>query len=196
MGTANITRMRAGVLATVAIAAAAIVPAHASGTAGGTATATSNCAGADAFPGQVSRQQIRSATLCLINAERRARGLRGLRHNRRLGLAAQRHANDMARNDYFSHDSLDGRDFVDRIVRAGYVSRRSGGWSLGENLAWGSGIESTPRRIVAAWMGSEGHRYNILRRVYREIGFGLARDTPVAGLSNGATYATSFGRRR
>ena len=32
----------------------------------------------------------------------------------------------------------DGDTFVDRIIGAGYA-RRNGGWTLGGNLAWGTG---------------------------------------------------------
>ena len=77
----------------------------------------------------------------------------------------------MVANRYFDHQSRDGRDVVDRIRATGYIpsDRR---WTVGENLAWGTGTLATPRNIVAAWMNSQGHRENILRAEFREIGFG------------------------
>lgn len=153
------------------------------------------CASSSANPHAVAYTAARSAVLCLLNRERRKRGLSGLRYNRRLAKAAGRHAWDMVRKGYFAHDSLDGRDFVDRIMRTRYVRGRRGGWILGENLAWGSGSRATPRSIVRAWMRSRGHRRNILSRRYREIGVALVLRAPVRGQGRAVTYVTEFGRR-
>jgi len=62
--------------------AAADAAARASGPAG--------CASSSANPHVVAYTSARSATLCLLNQERRKRGLRGLRYNRRLATAASR----------------------------------------------------------------------------------------------------------
>jgi uncharacterized protein YkwD len=35
-------------------------------------------------------------------------------------------------------------------------------WHVAENIAWGTGPNSTPRSIVADWMASPEHRANIL----------------------------------
>jgi uncharacterized protein YkwD len=182
------SRVRSPLLACAAVAASMLVPASAS-------AATSGCASASAEPHAARYVAVRGATLCLINAERRKRGLPKLRFNRRLAKAAGRHARDMVRGEYFSHDSPNGSDFVDRIRRAGYLRGRSGGWSLGENLAWGSGSLASPRSIVRAWMRSSGHRHNILNRRFREIGVALVLDAPVDGVDRAATYVMEFGRR-
>lgn len=177
------------------VAAALAGPAAATAQAEATAGAAS-CAGASVHPDDLNRAQERRATLCLINAERRERDREPLRHNARLALAGDRHVRDMVAHDYFAHDSRDGRDFVDRIVAAGYVSRRSRGWILGENLAWGLGRSATPRAIVRAWMNSRPHRANILHRGFREIGIAVVPGTPTGDDEQGATYATEFGARR
>jgi len=173
--------------ALAACAIAVIAPAPASAQA---------CGNSQADPTIESALVIRDATLCLLNAQRAQQGLRSLAPNRRLALAAKRHAQDMVARDYFSHDSLDGRDFVTRIVRASYVRRGDGGWTLGENLAWGSYELATPSAIVDAWMNSPGHRANILNGRFREIGFGLAVGAPIPDDAAAATYATEFGTRR
>jgi uncharacterized protein YkwD len=98
----------------------------------------------------------------------------------------------MASKRYFSHNSLNGSSFVDRIRRTGYL-RGARSWNVGENIAWGSGRLSTPRAIARAWMNSPGHRANILSRSFRSIGIGIASGTPSGG--GGATYTTDFGRR-
>ena len=155
-----------------------------------------DCAKASAAPGEASHKQMARSTLCLVNAERRQRGLKKLKLNKRLSKAARRHARDMARKNYFSHTSLNGATFVDRIRRAGYL-RGARSWNVGENLAWGSGALSTARATVRAWMRSRGHRRNILTAQWRQMGIGIAFDAPQnVGNRPAATYATTFGRKR
>src|SRR5918997_4782785 len=118
----------AAALATALVALLIVAP---------TASAAGACGAANAAASQVSKRAIVRATLCVLNAERARHRLRPLRLNRRLSKAARRHARDMARRKYFSHDSLGGGSFVDRIRRAGYL-RGARTWFVGENLAWGS----------------------------------------------------------
>ena len=156
--------------------------------------ASAACGSSSAMAGQVSRAALASSTICLVNAERAQRGLRPLRLNHRLSRASRGHARDMVRRSYFSHDSISGASFVDRIRRAGYLRGRQA-WIIGENLAWGSGNRSTPAAIVRAWMQSPGHRANILQRRFREIGIGLVGGAPRRVPGPAATYATDFGAR-
>jgi uncharacterized protein YkwD len=153
------------------------------------------CQSASASPASVSKRTAVRATLCVLNAQRARLGVRPLRLDRRLSRAARRHARDMARRNYFSHDSLGGASFVDRIRRAGYL-RRARSWTVGENLAWGTGRRSSPRSILAGWMNSPGHRANILNGSFSELGIGLAKGAPIRGGGRrAATYATDFGSR-
>lgn len=149
-----------------------------------------SCAGAGVEPGNASPVVVRDATLCMLNRQRAAHGLRPLRHERRLALAAHRHVRDMIKGGYFAHQSRSGTNFVQRIQRTGYA--RGSSWRLGENLAWGEGVEGSPNAIVAAWMESPGHRRNVLGP-YREVGIGLAAGAPVAGRGPSTTFATDFG---
>lgn len=144
-------------------------------------------------PGAASKHDVVVAVHCLLNEQRARRGLRKLKLHWRLSRAARRHAEDMARRNYFSHTSLSGASFLDRIRRTGYLSGARA-WTAGENIAWGSGHLGTPRAIVRAWMRSSGHRRNILARRFRHLGLGVAYDTPVGGL-RGATYVNTFGSR-
>lgn len=83
-----------------------------------------------------------------------------------LGLAAQRHAQDMADNDYFSHYSLDGRSFVDRIRATPYA-----GDPGGENIA--SGFRSAAD-VMQGWLNSPGHCTNLMNEDFDHVGLGLA----------------------
>ena len=66
-----------------------------------------------------------------------------------------------------------GSTFVDRIARAALRHAPNHGWTLGENLAWGTGDLATAAGVMRAWMNSPGHRANILKRAYREVGIGI-----------------------
>ena len=156
------------------------------------ASAAGSCGAANASASSASKRALTRATLCVLNAERRKRGLRPLRLNRRLSAAARAHSRAMARRRFFSHDSLGGASFVDRIRHTGYL-RGARSWTVGENIAYGSGRLSSPRAIGRAWMNSAGHRANILSRSYRSIGIGIAAGTPFG--PRGGTYTTDFGRR-
>jgi uncharacterized protein YkwD len=46
---------------------------------------------------------------------------------------------------------------------------------------------------MTAWMASEGHRENILKGAYRELGFGLSTGTPTG--TAGITVSAEFGAR-
>jgi uncharacterized protein YkwD len=153
------------------------------------------CESANATPASASKRTMVRATLCVLNQQRAKHGLRPLKLNKKLSRAARRHARDMDRRNYFSHDSLGGGSFVDRIRRAGYL-RGARRWSVGENLAWGTHGNSAPRTITQMWMNSPGHRANILSPSFREIGIGVAYGAPVAGGGKpAATYATDFGAK-
>lgn len=152
--------------------------------------AASTCSRADHSPAALGESGTARATLCLLNHERASRGLRKLGSDARLRRAADGHAGDMVARGYFAHDSKSGASFVTRIKRTGWTrSRRS--WQLGENIGWGSGSRATPRSMVSDWMGSRGHRSNILARRFRVIGIGVAAGAPTG--DSGATYATDFG---
>ena len=180
-----VTRLAITALACLLFAA---LPAAAS------ADSPSNCADADLSPSVADLPQIESATFCLLNAERRSRGLTALRVNGRLRNAAVAHSRDMVANHYFAHEDQSGGGPEDRIAHAGYLPRY-GPWVIGENIAWGTDYLATPREIVRAWMNSTPHRHNILYSDFREIGIGVAIGVPDPSLGDGATYSTEFGAK-
>jgi len=158
------------------------------------AAGSARCSGTGLAPSGQNIAKVRSATLCLLNAERAERGLAKLRTNRSLQAAASRYASRMSRQDFFAHVAPDGSSMVDRIRSTRYL-RSVRRWSVGENLAWGAGARATPVQTVAAWMRSPGHKRNILDRRFREIGLGITTGAPVRGQGDAATYVTNFGQR-
>jgi hypothetical protein len=119
-----------------------------------------------AIPLQAS--QFEDELLRLVNLEREKVGLSALSLSPKLGNAAQKHAEDMATNLYFSHTGQNGSSVSDRTKAVGYESG-----FVGENIAAGG---STPAETMNQWMNSQGHRENILRKEYQAIGFGYSFD--------------------
>ena len=158
------------------------------------ARASHECANADLEATKDNLREIRAAIVCLHNQVRAQRGLPALRENKRLRKAALGHSRDMVEDRYFEHTTPKGVTMVDRILSARYV-RDDEGWTLGENLVWGTGSFGTPRGAVDAWMDSPGHRANLLRRAFREMGVGVVLGVPVAD-GGGTTYTVDFGVRR
>lgn len=148
------------------------------------------------MPANDNGASLRSATLCLVNAERAKRGLAPLAPNVHLGKAAQNYSLAMVRQSFFDHVSPSGSTLLSRIKRGTRYLRGARNYSLGENIAWGSGEFASPQQTVNGWMESAGHRANILNRRFRHIGVGVAFGAPEddQGMP-AATYTTDFGQR-
>lgn len=125
-----------------------------------------------------------SDVIDLVNAKRQAEGLHALQYDARLAGAARLHSEDMAQQNYFDHDSLDGRNFYERILDAGYDYK-----TCGENIAAGY---SSPQAVVSAWLNSSGHRANILSPNFCDIGVGYAE---VSGSAFRHYWTQDFGRQ-
>lgn len=90
-----------------------------------------------------------------------------------LSAAAQAKADDMAKNNYWSHNSPSGKTPWSFIGESGYQYQ-----SAGENLAYGFKNASG---VVAGWMNSAEHRANILNSSYKHVGFGIANSPNFQG---------------
>jgi uncharacterized protein YkwD len=119
---------------------------------------------------------FRADTLRLVNARRAAGASCGdhgsfgpagpLAWNGALEQAAYGHSSDMAAQDYFAHESQDGRTPADRVSATGYA------WSaIGENIAAGYADVAA---VVDGWMASPGHCANIMNAGFRELGMACA----------------------
>ncbi len=80
----------------------------------------------------------------------------------------------MAKNRYFSHNSPTYGSAFDMMKDYGISYM-----TAGENIAKG---QKSAEAVMNAWMNSQGHRANILRDRYTELGVGYAVD------ENGTTY--------
>jgi uncharacterized protein YkwD len=174
--------------AVVAIAVAGIALLFSAGPA-----SAAECKGASVPAYELSSKSAARATLCLINKERRARGVGSLAASADAREAAAAHSAVMVRERCFSHVCPGEGDLLQRLSRADYLPCNCS-WGVAENIGYGFGRDSSPRSMVAAWMGSPLHRLNMLNRAYEHIGVGIRRGSPSGG-SDAATYTTDFGYR-
>ena len=139
----------------------ALVPSRALILTAGLAVAITLCGKAQS----ASLTRNEASLLRAMNEVRGATGLRPLRVDPRLEIAARNHSAKMLRVQAMFHGN-----FVLRIRRVGVKAP-----TIGENLAWGTGSLARARKIVALWLASPEHRANLLRRGYRTVGVGVRR---------------------
>lgn len=105
-----------------------------------------------------------------VNAHRTGRGLTALAVSPTLTAAAEWKARHMAQYGYMQHDDPAppvARTPFERMHACGYPEQAL----AGENIA--AGYETTAS-VMAAWLGSGGHRANIERPEFRALGVGVA----------------------
>ena len=151
------------------------------------------CANTDLVPDAGNLELIRAAVFCLHNQVRAQNGLATLAENGALAAAGKSHSDDMVARGYFEHTTPEGGTFDQRILAAGYGNRFDG-WALGENLIWSTGRLATPAALMQSWMNSPGHRENIVKAGFRELGLGIRLGTP-NGAPDGVTVSAEFGAR-
>jgi uncharacterized protein YkwD len=133
-----------------------------------------------------------------LNRVRAVHGLRPLRPSRALSVSSRRHSSQMGRRGFFDHDSADGTPFWRRIERF-YGDDGFRSWAVGENIFWQSPRTPAALSVVRTWLGSPGHRENVLSRQWREVGVGVVSLSSAPGVYGGApvTIVTvDFGNRQ
>lgn len=101
----------------------------------------------------------------LSNDERIKAGLPALVLDPKLMASASDKCDDMVERDYWSHDTPDGTEpwsFIQHYTNDFYAA--------GENLAYGF---SNAKVVTQGWMNSPGHRENILRSDYTNVGYAV-----------------------
>jgi len=147
------------------------------------------CPHSGKLPRPAAIEETRAAVLCLLNAERAKHGLHPLARNLLLELSSQRHSDDMATRKFFSHDAPEGTDPQARMKAEGYPLP----WT-GENLYMGTNAAASPVEALDGWMNSPGHRANILRPQFTQVGVGVAYSSAKPGDPDPAgVYTTNFG---
>lgn len=105
----------------------------------------------------------------LINQVRMGNEAQSLTFSETLSQVARFRACDMFNRNYFSHYTPEGTN-VFNLMRNWKIKFKYGG----ENLAKGKPASyTTAERIVNAWMASDLHKVNLVRKVYRKVGVGI-----------------------
>ena len=128
--------------------------------------------------------QTERSLLSVVNEVRGNHGLRPLNVDPALARAARSYTATMLRTGVFTHGDMFGR-----LSRSG-----AAGPMYGENLAWGTGPYATARQVVRGWMGSPGHRANLLRPGWTRIGLGALKGT-FAGYRGATVFTADFAGR-
>lgn len=120
---------------------------------------------APAAPASGCGSALEHEVLELVNAERARYGKPALLCEPAAADVARRFSGAMCSQRFFSHIAPDGSTPVSRLDAAGirYVS-------AGENIAAG---QKTAAQVMGAWIGSSGHRANILG-AFSHLGVGYA----------------------
>lgn len=113
------------------------------------------------YSSEITVQKVLAST----NAERQKLGLPALKYNATLSQSATQKAEDMFADNYWAHNSPDGKDPWYFFKLAGYKYSVAG-----ENLA--RDFYDT-ESMMKAWMKSPTHRENIVNKKYQEIGVGV-----------------------
>ena len=114
----------------------------------------------------VSGALTRDGIIAQTNAQRVENGFTALTGDGRLDAAAQAKVDDMFKRQFFEHVSPTGESASTLVSQTGYTF-----FLVGENLALGNYKDD--QDVVTAWMNSEGHRENILRAEFVQIGVGI-----------------------
>lgn len=109
-----------------------------------------------------------TATFNQVNAERTSRSISALTLHSGLRDVARAHSQDMVNRNFFDHTNPNGQSPGDRVTAAGI------GWtSVAENIAWNN-YPDPVTTAVTGWMGSTGHRANILDNTFTHSAVGIA----------------------
>jgi uncharacterized protein YkwD len=132
---------------------------------------------ADSYSGADESQLI-----ALTNQARASAGLAALKVDATLKSIARWRSKDMAVRNYFDHKipSPPGGNVFREMDRRGYCYHVAG-----ENIGWNNSSDSTAtQKIMSAFMGSPGHKANILGKGWDHIAVGAYKE------ANGNHYWT------
>ena len=127
-----------------------------------------------------SLDELQTQALELVNRDRQRNNLAPLVADPLITKTAQGHAEDMAKRNFYGHDTPEGKSPTDRYQALG------GKRGVGENIVV---LPRSPHfslnyglveRFQKSWMYSDGHRKNLLTPDYTKFGYGIATNPGTA----------------
>ena len=127
-------------------------------------------------PGYADEAQVKSLPsdpavqefVRLVNAKRRSLGCPELKWDGRVAAIASAHSADMDSMNFFSHINPDGKGPFERLQGSNVAFS-----AVAENIAFGP---KTGQEAYNNWMGSPGHRRNMLDCRFTRHGVGRVGD--------------------
>lgn len=113
---------------------------------------------------QIVKEESNQSHILLLNLhndKRKSKGLEDLKIDKNLCNYAQKHAEKMANKNSLYHSRMSD------------LLKESKGSFVGENIAYG---QKTEQEVLNSWMKSPTHKWNILRKSYSRVGFGIAKN--------------------
>lgn len=133
----------------------------------------------------------RKAMVCLTNYARVHSGLKRLVGNAMLNQAGEAKLDADLSCGEFSHTPC-SKPF--EVVFAAYLTGATA-YTLGENIAWGTGSFGTPRQTMNEWLHSSEHLQNILRPTFHELGIGYVAGQTFQGATGATLWSQEFAAR-
>ena len=161
---------------------------------GGARSANAYLAPAAACPGSTDRAATpdvqRRAVTCLINWARRQDRRVKLSPSSSLRTAAGLKGQKVAACGQLSHTPC-GTNLIGPLKASGYRYA-----SFGENLYVGAWGVVSARDVVSAWLNSAGHRENVLRPYFRDVGVSFVRARGIVNAGPEVVWVATFGSTR
>jgi uncharacterized protein YkwD len=122
-------------------------------------------------PHNIDYSLLNAAIFYCTNLQRYKYKMIPLKHSSALERAAQKHSKNMVKKNFYSHRN---HSRVNKTVKDRLESEGIKGGYIGENISWD--FEKDPSYwsfallVVKGWMGSPGHKRNILDKDFKYLG--------------------------
>jgi uncharacterized protein YkwD len=136
-------------------------------------------------------QAVQQLALELVNRDRATEGLPPMQIDEQLAQAAQNHAEDMLRRNYFSHYSPEGQTPTDRLMAVGGTGYPSENIVMRESTRFRHINIQALEEFQDQWMHSPKHRHSLMNPNLEKFGYGFAIDP-----ASGRTFAVQMFSRR
>jgi uncharacterized protein YkwD len=133
----------------------------------------------------------RKAMVCLTNYARVHSGVKRLVGSAILNQAGEAKLDADISCGEFSHTPC-SKPF--EVVFAAYLTGATA-YTLGENIAWGTGSFGTPRQTMNGWLHSSEHLQNILSPAFHQLGIGYLAGQTFQGATGATLWSQEFATR-
>jgi uncharacterized protein YkwD len=113
---------------------------------------------------------LEAQAFLLVNQQRALKNLKPLELDLGMLFVAREHSDEMAKFNHFSHAGRDGTMADERLAKVGITDWQG----IGENIAFSQNADNEVELAIKSWLGSRGHRENLLNPSWTSSGIGIA----------------------